>query len=225
MRWPLEGVSAAMNKYKMLVAAVGAAIVMHGVGLAATSSGGASRSYRWVDKDGVVHFGDTVPPEYAAQGQSELNRRGVPLRETPRQLSPSEMAAAEKEAADSARRRQRDAFLQSTYTQVRDIEQLRDERLALIEGQMEVARGSIAVNEQRLTSLQERMRNFQPYSGSNNARRLPDQLAEEVVRALKERRSLQAVLAARETEKLELRTEFDADIARFRELASQPGSR
>jgi hypothetical protein len=211
-----------MNRSRAILATLGVVVLTHGVCETASAAGNA---YRWVDKNGVVHYGDTVPPEFAAQGQAELNNQGVALRQTPRQMSPSEMAAAERAAAEVAKRQQRDVFLLSTYTRIKDIEQLRDERLALIEGQMEVARGSITVNDQRLTSLQERMRNFQPYSSSTNARRLPDQLAEEVVRALKEQRSLREVLTSRETEKLEMRAEFDADIERFRELSERPALR
>ena len=28
----------------------------------ASRAAGDTKTYRWVDKDGVVHFGDTVPP-------------------------------------------------------------------------------------------------------------------------------------------------------------------
>lgn len=205
-----------MNVCRMLVSAVGALVLFQGMAVAAGS--GSGKTYRWVDKNGVVHIGDSVPPEYASQGQVELNSQGVAVRETARQLTPAELAAAQKVAAEEARRRQRDASLLSTYTKVRDIERLRDERLTLIDGQMELARGSIATNDQRLLQLQSRMRNFLPYSEAPTARRLPDQLAEEVVRALKEKRSLQEVLVSRESEKNELRAQFDADIARFREL-------
>ncbi len=69
------------------------------------------------------------------------------------------------------------------------------------------------------------MRNFQPYSTAPNARRLPDQLAEEAVRALKERHSLQETLQMRESEKNQLREQFDADITRYRELTAQARAR
>jgi hypothetical protein len=186
---------------------------------------GPSKSYRWVDKSGVTHYGDSVPPEYASQGAAELNPQGVRVRETPRQLSPAEAAEAQRAASDVAKRRQHDVFLLSTYGHVRDIELLRDERVALIDGQMEIARGSIASINQRITALQDRMRNFQPYSSAPGARRLPDQLAEEAVRAMSERHGLQTGLDSREAEKNELRAQFDADIARYRELTGRPATR
>lgn len=182
----------------------------------------AKPSYSWTDKDGVRHFGDTVPPEYASQARAELNAQGVALREYPRQLSPAEAAEAQKAAAEKERRRQRDTYLLTTYTTVDDIEQLRDERIGLIDGQMEIARGSLASVGQRLETAQKRMLNFKPYSAAPNARRVPDQLAEEVVRALSERRSMMATLASREKDKSDLRAEFDADIDRYLELTRRP---
>lgn len=144
------------------------------------------------------------------------------LREYPRQLSPAEAAEAQKAAAEKERRRQRDTYLLTTYTTVDDIEQLRDERIGLIDGQMEIARGSLASVGQRLETAQKRMLNFKPYSAAPNARRVPDQLAEEVVRALSERRSMMATLASREKDKSDLRAEFDADIDRYLELTRRP---
>lgn len=209
-----------------IATAISLALLTGGLASAAQSSDRKStKSYRWVDNNGVTHYGDVVPPEYAAQGRSELNSQGVPVREFPRQLTPAEASEAQQKAAEEARRRQHDSFLLTTYTKVGDIEQLRDERVALIEGQMEIARGSLASVDGRLQALQERMANFKPYSPAANARRVPDQLAEEVVRTLKERRATQATLDSREKEKAELRANFDADIARYRELTTLPALR
>ncbi len=190
----------------------------------AADSGKGGKTYRWVDDKGVTHYGDVVPPEYARQSRAELNSQGVTVREFPAQMTEAEAAAAQTAAAEQARRRQHDQFLLTTYTRASDIEQLRDERLALIDGQMRLAHGSIESVNQRLTTLESRMRSFKPYASSANARRMPDQLAEEVVRTLHEKRSLQESLAGREAEKKELRERFDTDLARYRELtaARQP---
>jgi len=199
-----------------LVLAISALLVPAFAAAADASKG--TRSYRWVDEHGVTHYGDAVPPEYAAQGRSELNAQGVEMKQYPRQLSPDEASAAQKNAAEEAKQRQHDAFLLNTYTRVADIEQLRDERTGLVDGQIMVARGSIDGNRQRLAELERRMRVFRPYSDVPSARRMPDQLAEEIVRTLKERDSLHELLASHEAQKLAQRAQFDADIARYREL-------
>ena len=101
-----------------------------------------------------------------------------------------------------------------------DIEQLRDERIAQIEGNIQLARTSIASTDQRLGKLQARLRKFRPYSSSANAGPVPDRLAEEVVRALSERRSMVTQLQSYEEDKAEWQDSFGADIARFRELTA-----
>jgi hypothetical protein len=215
-----------IKRHLFVATAISLALLPWGVaGAAQSTPSKAAKSYRWVDSKGVTHYGDSVPPEYAAQGKSELNSQGVPIREFPRQLTPAEAVVAQQTATDTAKRRQHDSFLLTTYTQVADIEQLRDERLALIDGQMEIARGSIGASDQRLATLTSRLNNFRPYSTAPGARRVPDQLAEEVVRALNERRGLQTALTSREKEKAELTAQFNTDIARYRELTSRPASR
>ena len=205
-----------MNTRCLLVLAA-SAVLAPALAFSAEAGKGA-RSYKWVDEQGVTHYGDAVPPQYASQGRSELNAQGVELKQYPRQLSADEAAAAQKSATEQARQRQHDAFLLNTYTRVTDIEQLRDERLALVDGQIQVAHGSLETNRQRLTELEKRMRGFRPYAASATARRMPDQLAEEIIRTLKERDSLQELLASHEAQKVGQRAQFDADIARYREL-------
>ncbi|MDH3551543.1 MAG: DUF4124 domain-containing protein [Gammaproteobacteria bacterium] len=34
-------------------------------------------TYRWVDDEGVVHFGDRIPPEYAEKPKQVLNDQGI----------------------------------------------------------------------------------------------------------------------------------------------------
>ena len=38
---------------------------------------GQGQLYRWVDDDGVVHYGDHVPPQYASRNRDLLNTQGV----------------------------------------------------------------------------------------------------------------------------------------------------
>ena len=52
------------------------AILIAGIfGLAVTSL--AANSYRWKDKDGNVHYGAAVPPEYPNQPYDILNNAGI----------------------------------------------------------------------------------------------------------------------------------------------------
>lgn len=180
---------------------------------------------KWTDANGVVHYGDAPPPEAVKTDRTLLNEHGVPVGTIPRQLTPEEYEAAQKQREEEARRRAQDTFLLTTYTRVADIERLRDDQLGIIDAQIELARGSLNASEERLKSLARRMSNFRPYSTAPNARRLPDALVGEVVQALGERRSLQETLARHEQRREETQARFDADIQRYLELTSRPSIR
>jgi hypothetical protein len=185
-----------------------------------------TRSFRWVDEKGAVHYGDSVPPQYSRQQTSELNTQGVELRRTPAQLSPSEASSAEEREALLARQKQHDQFLLSTYTSTRDIEQLRDERVGLIDAQITAAQGFLSAAETRMKSLRERAKSFKPYAETPNARRMPDPLAEDLVRTLNEERAQRNVMEQKKKEKDQLRASFQSDIDRYQHLlASRSPSR
>jgi hypothetical protein len=212
-----------MKKHNLMLAIAGSCTLIVAVAMAAPAN--ATHRYRWHDKDGVVTLGDTVPPEYADDGYDEINEQGVVVRRVPRRLTAAEAASAQLTAEETARRRQRDAFLLKSYTRVSEIEQQRDERIALIDSQMNQTRSSIEDVDRRIAAQQDRLSAFRPYSASADAGRVPDQLAQAVVRALSERRTRTASLQQHAKEKAEQLAAFNADIARYRELtagSSQP---
>jgi hypothetical protein len=177
-------------------------------------------TYMWIDSKGVKHFGDSVPPEYAPGRTTVLNSRGVPLGETSAQLSPADRAAEQERLDALARTKQHDSFLVTTYTSVKEIEQLRDERLAQLEGQVVASRGYLDSLATRLKSLQDRAQMFKPYSDKPTAKRMPDQLAEEIIRAMNDQRSQAGTLESKRREQDLLRKQFQTDIDRYRELVA-----
>jgi hypothetical protein len=183
-----------------------------------SKTGSGSVTYRWVDEKGVVHYGDSVPPQYSQQERTILNNQGVPVGRVAAPKTPAELAAEEKEYQELLRKKQRDSFLLTTYTSVKDIEQLRDARLDQIKGQRAAAEQYIAGLQDRLLALQTRALRFKPYNEANNARRMPDDLAEDLVRTLNEMRAQQAVLKNKDSEESTLRTQFQTDIDRYNEL-------
>ena len=111
---------------------------------------------------------------------------------------------------------QHDSFLVSTYTSVKDIESLRDLRLDQLQGQRAASAQYVESLRSRLGTLQARVLLYLPYA--TGGRRMPDDLAETLVRTLNEVRQQTAALAATSEQEKELRRQFDADISRYREL-------
>ena len=183
-----------------------------------SSSGSKGIAYRWVDEHGVVHYGDNIPPQYASQDRAILNSQGVEVGHLDAQKTPQEEAVAARAREALMKQKQHDAFLVSTYTSVKDIEALRDARLDQLKGQRAAAEQYVESLRARLASLQLRVLDFRPYSARADARRMPDDLAENLVRTLNELRVQANALDAKGSEETTLRAQFQTDIERYREL-------
>ncbi|MCB1625690.1 MAG: DUF4124 domain-containing protein [Pseudomonadales bacterium] len=176
------------------------------------------RTYKWTDERGVTHYGDVVPPQYATREQHVLNTQGVEVARTAAQKTPEEQATEAAQQRELSRRKQHDMFLLSTYQTVEDLQKDRDLRLDALQGQVMAAEAFIANLESRLGSLRDRSLVFRPYNDSPNARRMPDGLAEDIVRTLNDIRTQRAALDIKSGEKDALREQFQIDMARYREL-------
>jgi uncharacterized coiled-coil protein SlyX len=190
-----------------------------------TSTGENKTTYKWVDEKGVVHYGDSVPAEYSQREQRVLNNQGLEVQKRQAQMSPAEAAAHAAKQKEEAQRRQHDMFLISTYPSVREIELVRDVRLDQINGQITASQAYISSLNSRIDGLKQRSLTFAPYNTKPGARRMPDDLAEEMVRALSELRTQNSALASRRTEAENVRSQFDADIQRFKELRMSAAAR
>ena len=126
-----------------------------------------------------------------------FDEQGVPVGHVEAAQTPEQAAAATLKKAEVFKQRQHDSFLISTYTSVKDIEALRDVRLDQLQGQRTAAEQYVESLRSRLGSLQVRAVSFQPYSSNPDARRMPDDLAENLVRTLNEVRVQSAALAAK----------------------------
>jgi cation transport regulator ChaC len=185
---------------------------------AASSPGSGKKLYKWVDENGVVHYGDRIPPQYAKQERKVLNERGVEVGRLEREKTQAERLADEARLRSVTDARQRDQILLTTYISVRQIEQLRDQRLELIESQVQVTNQYIGTLQERLGKLHARSQFFRPYSSNDNAKPMPDTLAEDLVRTVNEIRVQERNLDGKRTEQDQLRSEFQSDIDRYKEL-------
>src|SRR5581483_9453204 len=159
-----------------------------GLTLAWTAAIGAT-TYKWTDNQGVVHYGDSIPPQYAEKAHETLNAQGVAVGHADAQKSAEHLAAEARDSEAVLKQRQHDNFLIATYTSVKDIESLRDVRLDQLKGQLTAAEQYVDTLHSRLVTLQGRARNFRPYNSKPNARRMPDDLAEDLVHTLNELRT------------------------------------
>ena len=178
--------------------------------------------YRCKDSNGQSHFGQSIPAICIGRDIEVLDNTGRVVRRIDSaevlaaRAKQQDQADADKLSAEAAA--QRDRTLLATYLSVADIERLRDNRLEILVQQSAVTREYITNLRERETRLIADVQRFRPYSPKPNAAAVPDHLGEEMVNTVNGLQVYQEELAKNTTEQTRLRSEFDADIARFKEL-------
>jgi hypothetical protein len=197
----------------LLALAAGAAL--------AASTGGQPKLYRWVDKNGQVHYGDSIPPEYAEQDRDVLNKQGVKVGREEGTITPEEAAAKaaeEKAIRDEQKRKLRDRVLLQTYQSVQELEILRDNRLELVDAQLTIQEQSLSNLRAQRAKFQRSAALYAPANTDPAAKPLPDELAADLARSASDIQSQESNLLRRREERESIRQTFEADIKRYQEL-------
>lgn len=191
------------------------ALCLAGIGVAH-----AGKVYKWVDKNGQVHYTNTPPPEAAQQDRTVLDEHGNVTDKLRGAMTPEEIEAerqrqAKIEAQERLAQEQaaKDSMLLQTYTTVEEMQLARDGRIAALEAQVKVASGAISSLETQLAGLEQRAATVQ-----QNGSPVPEQLQGEIEDTRQELLNNQKFLMARKEEQNDIRNRFDTDIARFKEL-------
>jgi hypothetical protein len=206
-----------MSVWKWLLA-VNFAVAGLGLAHAQAPKDKGTVAYRWVDEKGVVHYGDRIPAQDTEKERTILNREGVEVGKLDAQKTGAQIAEQARREQEQARLEQHDSFLLTTYTSAKDIEDLRDARLAELNGQHVAAEQYVLNLNSRLVSLQGRAMLFKPYSDRPEARKMPDDLAENLVRTLSELRTQRNTLDAKDKEVAAVRADFNSDVERYKKL-------
>ena len=185
-----------------------------------TGSGSSSdrKMYKWTDDQGVTHYGDHIPPEFASQEQHIINSQGVETGRVEAQRSGDQLAVEEQKRLEAARSASRDRNLLNTYASVSEIERLRDQRLALLADQVKVTNQFLDILDGQLKKLRAGSMRFKPYSSDPRAPAMSDQVAEDLVRVNNDIHTQEENLREKRTEEATMTKQFESDIARFKEL-------
>jgi hypothetical protein len=183
---------------------------------AAASNG--RKLYKWVDEQGITHYGDHIPPEYANQEQHVVNSQGVETEHIDAQKTSEQLAAEEQKKLDAEQRASRDRTLLNTYSSVSEIERLRDQRVALLSDQIKVTGQFLEGLDGRMKKLRAASMRFKPYSSDPKAPPMSDQVAEDLVRVGNDMRTQEENLREKRSEEATMRKQFGSDIERFKEL-------
>jgi hypothetical protein len=182
-------------------------------------------TYRWMDEQGRVHYGDVIPNKDAGRGNVELDKQGRVKKETQRtQLSPEErrQMEAEQSRREEARRAQeaqqrRDRALLTTYVSESEIDLARDRALEQEEAHLKGLHARLKAATDKLAYANGQLA---PYGKTGQgAPRAFTQMRDE---AQAEMAKLGDLIPLREKAMAETKQRYEADKLRFRELKANP---
>jgi hypothetical protein len=176
--------------------------------------------YRCKNEKGQSFVGQSIPAECMETDVDVLDSSGRKVRTIPGRRSQDQVAQQKAAADAAAAAAQRDRTLLATYLTVSDIERLRDQRVEQLEQQALVTRSYIANLRARQARLMEDVQRYRPYSDRPKAPALPEPVAAEIINTVNGLQIYEQELVKNMAEQQRLRSAFDSDIARFRELKS-----
>ena len=187
----------------------------------AALAGEHDRVYKWVDKDGQIHYGDSIPPEYSELPKQVLNEHAITVdhlegRKTEEQLL-AEQKAKELETQKELQRRADQALL-ATYLSVEEIVMHRDRRIELFQAQSRVTELYLRNLERRLSKLKREAARYRPYNEDPDAPLISQDLVADI-------NETKATIARHEKNLQKFRDDerqmvarFEGDINRFKAL-------
>ena len=177
--------------------------------------------YRWVDNDGVVHYGDSIPAEYAEIERQVVNDHGITVDVMRAKKTAEEIAEEERQKElemQAELQRRADQALLATYLSVDEILLHRDRRVELFQAQARVTELYLKNLEKRMTSLQEEASKYRPYSDDPDAEMIDPDLADDMQTTKETIARHQANLKKFEDDQQNIVARFDGDIDRFKRL-------
>ncbi len=187
----------------------------------------AQKLYRWVDKDGKVHYSDKVPPDQVKQARDELNTQGRTVDRVDRAMTTEEQyAAAAAAAAAEIERKSReaeehmDAVLLTSYGEEADLKRAYDERFDLVTQSIESARVGIRSQEKSLAEILAHAADLE-----RAGRPVGENIQISIDTSRRQVAEQAEFLAKREAEEVALRKEFDETMTRYRRLKDEQAQR
>lgn len=179
------------------------------------------RVYKWIDENGLVHYGDSIPARYAELPKEVLNTHGVIVgnlagKKTEEQLEAERLENKRRVAA--ALQLRADRALLATYLSIEEILMHRDRRVELFQAQSRVTELYLLNLERRLDLLRTKASIYKPYNEDPDAPMIDSNLADDL-------RSTKNTIARHERNlerfqagELQIIARFDGDVSRFKIL-------
>jgi len=177
--------------------------------------------YKWVDENGKVHFSDTVPADQLKKGRDEIS--GSSVKSVDRQKTAEELAAerltaqaaAEKKKIEAAQA-QADNALTLSYATEADLLRARDQELEVVESTLATNKLAISSHEKALTDMLASAGEFE-----RAKKAVPQTVKDSIAKIRKDLDDQRKMYTDREASKGRIAKDYEAKVARFRELKAK----
>ena len=179
------------------------------------------RSYKWVDENGVTHYGDRIPVDAVELNKELVNEAGITVAKVRGRKSAEELEAealAVELAQKAELKRRADAALLATYLSVEEIVMHRDRRVELFQAQARVTELYLRNLKRRLDNLQSMAQKFRPYSSDPDAAMIDPGLTEDIDQTKTTITRHEENLTKFRSDEQAMAARFNGDIDRFKEL-------
>ena len=199
-----------MTKLKILVASI--AVFM-------LSSVAEAKLYKWVDEQGVTHYGETIPPEYADKDNIQFSDQGKIIKKNEKVSAGQKQARKEQEAKKRAEeksafeQRRKDNMLLSTFSNENEIDLARDRNLQQVDA---VINSIQLLHKSALQSLESYHQ--EAAQRTKAGKQIPGSLQADITDTENQVKKLQQDLTRALEKSAAVRASYEADKVRYREL-------
>ncbi len=190
------------------------------IALLKVSSGSLAALYRWTDDDGIVHYTDTLPPDFVGKARTEFNEQGLVIRKVPRAKTPEEIRQ-EQELKRLRTHQERllgrlwaeNRVLLRTFRSEADLLRALDEKLDTIDLIVQVNKNNIHRQEAWLEDLRSQAADFE-----RAGKPVPPHLRSLIQKTKDSIRAKYQAIAKQERKRKAIQARFQKDLKRFRQL-------
>lgn len=173
-----------------------------------------AKLYKWVDKNGQTHYGETIPPEYANSDTKVLDKNRVMDRKDGFDVKQQQESKVDPEVAKAAKEsKRRDEALLNTYSSEKEIDLSRDRNLLQVEARVNSYTTMLKSAKESLDALHKESDDL-----IKKNRKIPQSLTEDITEgeALVAKRQKELDVSQKEMDGVKAR--YEADKQRYREL-------
>ena len=181
---------------------------------ASSNTGSGKKIVKWVDSNGITHYGDKLPAQEAGRSNSEMNNQGIVVKQ-------NVIGNKKNDVADQLKLEQerKDKILLASYTKPEEIDLARDRNLQLDQAALQ------ALTQQKINVAARTTRNNKAAAGFQARKKpIPPYLSEELKLSKTESANIDKQLAQLKLSMEDTRKHYAEEKARFIALKYPDGA-